>query len=147
MSQQKPGPVLIFLLGLLVGVPVGAVVGHMVYLAMVVVPQITGPSHNARLSSLTSDLSTVRGQLELYKVQHLDKYPALANFDAQMVGTTDIDGGPAGADFGPYLARMPANPFSGGSRVGNGPVGSSDGFYDEATGEFRANDSTDHASY
>lgn len=147
MSQQKPRPVLIFLLGLLVGVPVGAVVGHMVYLAMVIVPQFTGPSHDARLSSLTSDLATVRSQLELYKVQHMDKYPALANFEAQMLGTTDIDGDPAGVDFGPYLLRVPANPFSGGYRVGNGPVGSSDWFYDEATGEFHANDSADHASY
>ena len=46
-----------------------------------------------------------------------------------------------GYDYGPYLQLFPINPATNGSTVGNGPVGASNWYYDEATGDFRANDS------
>jgi general secretion pathway protein G len=106
-------------------------------LAAIVIPQFTEASNDARLSSLTSDLQTVRGQLELYKVQHLDTYPALATFEAQMTGTTDIAGDTDGTDFGPYLHRIPTNPFTNGNDV-SAPDGDGDWEYNETTGAFNA---------
>ncbi len=115
-------------------------------LAAIVIPQFTEASTEARLSSMVSDLQTARSQLELYKVQHLDIYPVLATFEAQMTGQTDINGNP-GTDFGPYLQRIPTNPFANATTVGNGALGSSAWYYDETTGEFRANDTAEHAAY
>ncbi|MCG3179273.1 MAG: Type II secretion system protein G [Phycisphaerae bacterium] len=115
-------------------------------LAAIVIPQFTEASNDARLSSMTSDLQTVRSQLELYKVQHLDKYPALDTFEAEMTGTTDINGDTTGTDFGPYLHRVPTNPFTNTNDVGSGEVGSSAWYYDATTGAFHANDTDAHAA-
>ncbi len=89
-------------------------------LAAIVIPQFTQASQDARLSALASDLQTLRGQLELYKVQHNDKYPDLSplgaldtgNFVNRMLQKTDQDGtlNAAGA-FGPYMGKWPSNPF------------------------------------
>src|SRR3954452_23602155 len=46
-------------------------------LAAIVIPQFTNASQDARKNSLTSQLQTIRSQLELYKMQHLDKAPDL----------------------------------------------------------------------
>jgi type II secretion system protein G len=48
-------------------------------LAAIVIPQFTNASTQASESSLKSQLQTIRGQLELYKVQHNDVYPDLVN--------------------------------------------------------------------
>ena len=44
-------------------------------LAAIVIPQFTNASEDARKSSLTSQLQTIRSQVELYKLQHRDRYP------------------------------------------------------------------------
>lgn len=115
-------------------------------LAAIVIPQFTDASTNARTNSMTSSLQTVRSQLELYKVQHNDNYPALDTFSAQMTAKTDISGA-AGDDFGPYLHDVPPNPFTNTNTVGAGEVGSSAWYYNATTGEFRANDTAGHAAY
>lgn len=112
-------------------------------LAAVVVPQFSDASTDARFSSLGTNLATIRGQLELYKLQHKGNYPELANFEDQMTAKTDIDGA-AGTDYGPYLQRIPNNPFTVGG-TGNDVTDTAAGaakawYYDESTGEFRAND-------
>src|SRR5436190_15454775 len=49
-------------------------------LAAIVIPQFTSASQDARKNSLASQLQTLRSQIELYKLQHLDQIPAsLAN--------------------------------------------------------------------
>src|SRR5688500_19799867 len=45
-------------------------------LAAIVIPQFTSASQDARRNSLTSQLQTLRSQLELYKLQHLDQMPS-----------------------------------------------------------------------
>ena len=92
-------------------------------LAAIVIPQFTEASNDARESALASDLQTVRSQLELYKVQHLERYPninaagvadaSVANFLARLTGRTLLTGAiDAGGPFGPYLQKFPTNPFS-----------------------------------
>jgi general secretion pathway protein G len=137
-------------------------------LAAIVVPQFTQASTEAKFNSLCSNLQSIRSQIELYKVQHNDVPPgntvaggvisaALDSFDEQMVYTTDIDGGINGTSkartgdfkYGPYLERVPANPFNGLTTIvaitdpcdaGSGAAGWA---YDPATGEIYADDDVD----
>jgi general secretion pathway protein G len=88
-------------------------------LAAIVIPQFTNASTDARRNSLTSQLQTLRSQLELYKLQHNDKMPtALGTGTAdeqwhQMTQQTDVAGDTTGTkDFGPYLQQNPTNPLN-----------------------------------
>ena len=113
-------------------------------LAAIVVPQFSSASDDANLASLTTNLQTIRGQLELYKMQHNSTYPTLAGFTAQMTAGTKADG-TAGTDFGPYLMNIPVNPFSNVNTLTTEDAGSGNGwYYNQTTGEFRANDSVAH---
>ncbi len=47
-------------------------------LAAIVIPQFTNASQDARKSSVSSLLQTIRSQIELYKIQHGDTLPNLA---------------------------------------------------------------------
>lgn len=131
-------------------------------LAAIVIPQFTEASNDARESQLKSDLQTLRSQLELYKVQHLDSYPATGDGDtgavmvAQLTQKTNVEGeyGAAAAPaptLGPYVIQFPTNPFAiaNGSTVDVGAAQVADGdpgwYFDPSTGEFRANDA-DHSS-
>jgi len=82
-------------------------------LAAIIIPQFTEASNEARFSAVVSDLQTVRSQIELYKIQHLDQLPVGANEDlwAQLTTATDAQGN-AGGDFGPYMQTEPTNPFA-----------------------------------
>src|SRR5215213_3872103 len=89
-------------------------------LAAIVIPQFTSASQDARKNSLTSQLQTMRSQLELYKLQHLDKLPTTliaSGTWAQLINRTNKDGG-TGTDaatfpFGPYLQAAPVNSLNG----------------------------------
>jgi len=122
-------------------------------LAAIVIPQFTGASTEAKLSSLVSDLQTIRSQIELYKLQHNEVIPsmALVAFGGEQVngltGCTLVDGTQVaeGTDdsYGPYLMKMPTNQFNNSSLVdssgtaGDGGTGAGAlGWeYDTTTGE------------
>jgi general secretion pathway protein G len=139
-------------------------------LAAVVAPQLTRGSADTRVATMKANLLDVRAQIRLYRSQHANRFPTLANFAAQMTRLTDIEGRTAtpsdqagtaaqpgtavpstkldptssptvitGRALGPYLPSIPPNPYTGGSNIGKGPIGTSDWFYDERTGLFRAN--------
>lgn len=121
-------------------------------LAAVVVPQFTDASTDAKLSALTTNLATIRGQLQLYKLQHNDAWPSLDTFVDQMTLSSNADGktgaiGTAGLALGPYIQSVPNNPYTGSNKVGDGAVGTSDWYYDEDTGQFRANNHADYTGY
>ena len=118
-------------------------------LAAIVIPQFTQASSEAKLNSLCSDLQTLRSQIELYKVQHNDNPPDLADFANQMVYCTDIDGDTnslktrAGVyEYGPYLERLPDNPFTGENAVVDWDTSNTTTLsgweYEETSGEIRA---------
>jgi hypothetical protein len=102
----------------------------------------------ARHNSLLSTLLTMRGQLELYKIQHADKYPTWKQMAEWAVFThaTDITGNP-GKDFGPYIQSAPVNPANGKSAIA--PAGSATAdtgwTYNETNGRFRAVLTSDQA--
>ena len=120
-------------------------------LAAIVIPQFTEASSEATENSTRADLQTVRSQIQLYRVQHLDELPGAggATFIEAMEGETELDGDvwAAGADFGPYLERMPTNPY--GTTLtdevdvdGTLGDGSHGWHFDSTTGAFHADTTT-----
>ena len=127
-------------------------------LAAIVIPQFTEASHDARVSALISDLQTVRSQVELYKIQHLDNYPGtvsgtwtIGNFVTHLRGVTNSQGvtvarGAVGA-LGPYLQKFPTNPFNDDATVCDATaaadplaaVGTNGWWFNSTTGNFGVN--------
>ncbi len=92
-------------------------------LAAIVIPQFTNASTDARNSSVRSLLQTMRSQVELYKLQHGDRYPTAdgtatgAWAPAKLTAKTNEDGSETGGtlNLGPYLQSNPANPHRSGA--------------------------------
>ncbi|HEY7115472.1 MAG TPA: prepilin-type N-terminal cleavage/methylation domain-containing protein [Tepidisphaeraceae bacterium] len=92
-------------------------------LAAIVIPQFTNASTDAKKNSLTSQLQTIRSQLELYKLQHNDVLPDFAGKQwVQMTMKSDATGdtGATTMDFGPYLQQIPTNPLNNNTTVATG---------------------------
>ena len=104
-------------------------------LAMIVVPQITVSTDDAKMSTVQSDLSYIRSVIQIYFAQHGDKFPGQtdstngsANNDAavaavsmvrQLTRYTDSNGKVSvnkdtTFKYGPYLKslELPINPFN-----------------------------------
>ena len=69
-------------------------------LAMIIVPQITVSTDDARLNTLQTNLGTVRGAIELYAAQHNNHYPG------KKVHTDGTDVGDDAAARTAFLAQM-----------------------------------------
>src|SRR5687768_116826 len=94
-------------------------------LAAIVIPQFTSASQDARKNSLVSQLQTLRSQIELYKLQHLDKLPSdlidASPTWSQFINKTDNTGATGTTSdfpFGPYLQSAPVNSLNGQNTVG-----------------------------
>lgn len=123
-----------------------------------------------RMDDLCSRLQTLRSQIELYKVQHRDLPPMRGPdgtivFDArfrQMLYCTDADGNVKSQEprkrrdavytYGPYLKRIPENPFNQSRKIVRArrrsdiPLPGNAGWaYVPETGAIYANDSACHA--
>jgi general secretion pathway protein G len=115
-------------------------------LAAVVIPQFSDASTDTKVSSTQENLQAIRKQISLYKQQHNGTFPTLAGFVDQMTKKTDVDGtvNAATGKFGAYLNRVPNNPFTNGGTGNDVTAGAAAAakawFYDEVTGEFKAND-------
>ena len=102
---------------------------------------------------MVSSLGTVRQQLELYKVQHEGLLPgqkvasgqiSQADFKEALTKTDGV--------YGPYLKKIPRNPFNGldSVRIGTVQLGSATGagwYFNSSTGGFRADDLGYHRAY
>jgi len=123
-------------------------------LAAIVIPQFTQASNDARNNSLLSDLQTVRSQIQLYKVQHLDNFPTAAiatelTLRSNQAGTTAALTADANQyPLGPYLQKFPTNGYTSSNAVNTTgtPSGTSGWCYNPATGQFQADDSA-HSNY
>jgi general secretion pathway protein G len=115
-------------------------------LAAIVIPQFTQASNDARTNALLSDLQTVRSQIQLYKVQHLDNFPPAAI--GTMLTSRSNQAGTTGTDanlfpLGPYLQKFPTNAYQNSTAVatgGSAGSGAQGWWYDPGTGTFCAND-------
>jgi len=99
-----------------------------------------------RLNASLSLLQTLRGELELYSIQHDDRFPALSeltNWKALLEKTDSqghYEGHFAGKTIvGPYLDEVRPSPLTGHSKVvASGTASPADGFtWDAATGTLR----------
>ena len=107
-------------------------------LAMIIIPQISVSTEDAKLKTLQTNLNTMRSAIELYYHQHNQQYPGAVNVDgstattlatsitafiAQLTTYTEASGKAAGdtADlsatdpiYGPYIKMitLPKNPFT-----------------------------------
>jgi general secretion pathway protein G len=118
-------------------------------LAAMVIPVFGQASSDAKTSAVASNLMKLRLQIELYKNHHNGHYPGTAGgdaFDLAMTQKTDLDGkvGVAGAQYGPYLERIPVNSFNGKDSVRTTDTATranSDGWrFDTANGNFSTDD-------
>jgi general secretion pathway protein G len=87
-------------------------------LAAIVIPQFSQASTEARTSSVQSNLQMVRSQIELYKIQHGDVWPATGVLLETALTTKTNYAGAAytaametagDASFGPYMQKWPTN--------------------------------------
>lgn len=124
----------------------------MAVLAATIIPQFSSSTSDAKTSSLKFNLHTIRSQIEMYKVHHMNKVPLLATFTDQMTKPTDVNGATTGSNliYGPYFqGQVPANPFNGNNTLvavataGKEPTGIVAGGagwqYDESNGGFFPN--------
>lgn len=100
-------------------------------LAGLVFPHYMNVSEKTRAGALMTDLQQIRRQLMIYRAEHRDQYPLLAQMWGNLTGATDINGN-AGPGFGPYLDEAPINPFTNGSVCA--ADNSADWQYDDALG-------------
>jgi general secretion pathway protein G len=94
------------------------VVVIMAVLAGAIIPRFLTVSDDAKQSSMKHNLHLLEAQIELYRAQHLNHYPVLAdNALPQLTSATNAQGeiGPAGPayPFGPYILEAPMNPYDG----------------------------------
>jgi len=116
-------------------------------LASVVIIKLTQANTDTKETRLHQELQTMRSQIELYKVNHNDNLPGAgtATFAQAMASQTNINGA-VGTDYGPYIERIPTNPFNGLDTVdvsGTGTLGDDSHGWDFnlTTGAFQADDS------
>lgn len=113
-------------------------------LAAIVIPNFTDAGETTRENSTKMNLFRIRTQIEIYREQHDGVLPTLAEFGDQMTLASDVDGNTAapgtdGYRFGPYLMSIPVNPHFPGNDISDGAAGTSAWYYDQTTGDFRAN--------
>lgn len=122
--------------------------------AAIAVPRMGAAAVRARIGSLRANLAALDRAAEMYAAEHAGRCPAhdsAGTLDtsgealaARLLGATHESGAPGGW-LGPYLLRVPPNPFNGLStvRVDGAPAGAgTHGWrYDSATRSFRADDS------
>ena len=121
-------------------------------LAAVVIPQFSTAAATSRENTLRMDLHRIRTQIEIYRQQHSSTPPTLSEFVDQMTKSSDDQGntaavGTAGYRFGPYIMSIPVNPKTQTRDITANEAGSSAWYYNETTGEFRANDSVESRTY
>ncbi len=121
------------------------VVVIMAVLAATIIPQFSDSTKDAKESTIKFNLHTLRSQIQLYKSQHDGKVPSLTSptLLTELINKTDLTGAVGTGSthvYGPYIAEIPVNPFSGLNTVkaatsSSGADGSSGWLYNAATGE------------
>jgi general secretion pathway protein G len=94
-------------------------------LAAIVIPQFTSASEDAKQSNVATTVQSVRGQIELYKLNHGDQYPSLSGTNWLPLTSRSAYGG---VTYGPYMQSVPLNPFNQSTSVGTAASGTTDGW-------------------
>lgn len=129
-------------------------------MATIVLPQFTDSTEDTKEAALQANLNIVRNVLQRYRAEHYGRGPQidqngnadLANALLRLTGRTQHTGLiDAGGPVGPYLTRLPANPFNELDTIrmdGAAPGANTAGWhYNSTTDRFSADDSTEHAAF
>jgi len=107
-------------------------------------PRVTEANPESRICDLIDGLEQMRAQLDLYRARHEGCLPDVESFEAFESAMTTKTG-----RYGPYVGRIPVNPFNGLNtvRFDGEPAGAGiAGFrLDTNNGVFQADDSAAHA--
>jgi general secretion pathway protein G len=107
-------------------------------LAMIIIPQFTNASTDARNTNLQTTLNSVRNQIEVFKGQHNDMPPQPIGMWTLMLTYTDTAetniANPTGTRWGPYFQTAPVNPINNLSAVSSNPVDPATGWYYQPAG-------------
>lgn len=122
--------------------------------AAIAVPRMSAGAVRAQVASMRASLATLNRAAELYAAEHAGRCPACdasgaVSLDGEAVTLrlvkSTTESGAIGGAFGPYLLRMPPNPFNqlatvrvDGAAAGAGTHGWR---YNSATRSFQADDS------
>ena len=119
-------------------------------IAAIAIPRLSRGTEGAVEAALRGDLAVMRSAIDLYVAEHQGAYPALANFENQMIQYSNLAGDTSANKggvyiYGPYLRAIP--PLPGGPNIGEtavkGPpadgLGSFGWVYDELAGTIVAN--------
>ena len=119
----------------------------------VVAPAFTKAQAEGKISDLTDRLQMMRAQIELYSVQHDGLLPGQYRAGGNLTESSFIEALTESDDeLGPYLRKIPENPFNGLNTVvigtrDDGNITGAGWFLNIVTGEFRADDSKTHSAY
>lgn len=127
--------------------------------AAIAVPRMSSAASRARATSIRADLAAMNRAAEFYTAEHGGLHPGQDKTGAplpdgtalvlRLTEQTDVHGEP-GTIYGPYLLRMPVNPFNGLTtvRIDGAPAGAgTHGWrYDSPSRAFQADDSVQTAS-
>ncbi|MFG0292994.1 MAG: type II secretion system protein [Phycisphaerales bacterium JB065] len=113
----------------------------------IAVPRMSRAATGAADSSLVADLNVLRTAIDLYQAEHGGTYPTFADFVAQLTTYTDAAGNDNASKtttyiYGPYIREIPSiklGPAKGLNTVSNTAEDGSAWYYNETTGEIRAN--------
>ena len=93
----------------------------MAILAATILPQLTSSVSDSKIGSLKINVRILRDQIQRYRCDHQELPPTGADNLKQLCSSTNVSGaiGPRGPSypFGPYLDKVPVNPFTGSPRV------------------------------
>jgi hypothetical protein len=98
-------------------------------------------------SETATMVQTLHSQIELYRLQHQDRYPTLAQLQdnwSVLMRATNVKGsfviGTHGQPYGPYMQSPPVNPLNGKSNVCalGSPTANAGWGYNPARGEIKA---------
>ncbi len=114
-------------------------------LALVVIPEFSSATTSTKDATLKANLRAIRSQISLFKIEHNDSYPTYATFVNELTLASKADKstaaiGTVGFPYGPYIRAMPTNPFNDLATLKNALDGTTGWYYNETTGELRAND-------
>jgi len=121
-------------------------------LAATIIPQFSTSISDSKVSTMQSNLHTLRTQIQLYSLQHGGLFPTItAAALPQLTGNSDVNGnlGTGGVFiYGPYVqTQIPVNPIDGHNTVTATAVfpptastAAGGWLYDAATGQIAAND-------
>jgi general secretion pathway protein G len=125
-------------------------------IAAIAIPKFVGATDNARDTSVQTTLQYVRGQIELFKMQHNGMPPQVSvmwNILQTQTGTTETaSASPTGTAFGPYIKGTPTNPWNGMTSVSSIVQDTQSGWYYTANSTYyefriRNTDGTINVSY